>query len=135
MRTVSATRRVGDPPASVLDTLDPMTIIDAEGTFSALDIEETGDETRVFARGGGMEVVFTFNKTDDGYEYEQLGDAGPFETMETTLVVTPADEGSLLTMDSTVSLGLPFASVTDRIAAWKRRGELKRALRAIDEEV
>ncbi|MGM0397486.1 MAG: SRPBCC family protein [Halobacteriota archaeon] len=135
MRTVSATRRVGDPPAAVLDGLDPMAIIDAEGTFSALDVEETGDGTRVFARGGGMEVVFTFSRTDEGYEYEQLGDAGPFETMETTLVVTPADEGSLLTMDSTVSLGLPFASVTDRIAAWKRRGELKRALRAIDEAV
>jgi hypothetical protein len=27
-----------------------------------------------------------------------------------------------------VSLGLPLAAVTDRVAAWKRRGELDRAL-------
>ncbi|MFW6265909.1 MAG: SRPBCC family protein [Halanaeroarchaeum sp.] len=135
MRTVSATRWIGEPPATVLDALDPMAIIDAEGTFSALDVEETDEETRVFARGGGMEVVFAFTRTEAGYEYEQLGEAGPFETMESTLGVTPDDEGALVAMESAVSLGLPFASVTDRIAAWKRRGELQRALRTIEERV
>lgn len=135
MRTVTATRRVGAPPASVLDVLDPMTLIDAEGTFSALDVDEVGEETRVFARGGGMEVVFSFTRTEDGYEYTQLDEAGPFDVMETTLSVTAEDEGALLTMESTVSLGLPFATLTDRLAAWKRRGELRRALRTIDERV
>lgn len=135
MRTVSVTRRVGAPVAAVLDALDPMAIIDAEGTFNALDVEETGDETRVLARGGGMEVVFSFTETAQGYEYEQHGEAGPFETMRTTLAVSAEDEGARIEMESAVSLGLPFASVTDRIAAWKRRGEMKRALNAFEAHV
>jgi len=47
--------------------------------------------------------------------------------METWLTVAPEDEGSRVSMRSAVSLGvpLPFA---DRIAAWKRAGELERAL-------
>lgn len=128
MRTVTATGRVDAPPDAVLATLDPMTIVDAEGTFSAIDREEADGETTVVARGGWMEVAFVFTETDHGYEYEQRGEAGPFETLETSLAVTPEDEGSRVTMQSTVSLGLPLASITDRIAAWKRRGEIKRAI-------
>lgn len=132
MRTVSVNRQVGAPPEAVFDALDPMAIIDAEGTFTALDREAADDATHVVARGGGMEVVFEFTATENGYEYEQRGEAGPFETMETTITVEPENEGSLVTMVSTVSLGLPLESISDRIAAWKRRGELKRALEAID---
>ncbi|MFW5918870.1 MAG: SRPBCC family protein [Halanaeroarchaeum sp.] len=132
MRTVSVSRRVSAPPAAVLDALDPMAIVDAEGTFSALDREETDDATHVVARGGGMEVIFAFTETEKGYEYAQRGEAGPFETMETTITVEPEDEGSLVTMASTVSLGLPLETLSDRLAAWKRRGELKRALEAIE---
>lgn len=135
MRTVTVTGRVGSPPDAVLDYLDPMTIVDVEGTFTALDVSETDGRSEVVARGGGMEVVLEFVATDTGYEYEQRGDNGPFETMRTTLAVTPDDEGSAITMESTVSLGLPLAGISDRIAAWKRRGELKRAIRAIDEGV
>ena len=135
MRTVTVTGRVGSPPAAVLDYLDPMTIVDVEGTFTALDVSESDGRSEVVARGGGMEVVLEFVATETGYEYEQRGDNGPFETMRTTLAVTPDDEGSTITMESTVSLGLPLAVVSDRIAAWKRRGELKRAIRAIDEAV
>ncbi|MFB6134373.1 MAG: SRPBCC family protein [Halanaeroarchaeum sp.] len=135
MRTVSVTRRVGSPPAAVLDALDPMTIVDAEGTFDPLDRRESGETVSVVATGGGMEVIFDFHAREDGYAYEQRGEAGPFETMETTLTVSPEDEGASITMESTVSLGLPVARLFDRIAAWKRRGELKRALAAIDDAV
>lgn len=133
MRTVSVSRRVGAPPEAVFDALDPMAIIDAEGTFTAMDREDAEDTTHVVARGGGMEVVFAFTATETGYEYEQRGEAGPFETMETAITVEAVDEGSLVTMESTVSLGLPLESISDRIAAWKRRGELERALEAIDD--
>lgn len=135
MRTVAVSRRVSAPPTAVLHHLDPMTIVDAEGTFRALDLVETDEGTQVVARGGGMEVAFTFVELENGYEYEQTGEAGPFETMRTTLTVDPEDEGSRVRMESTVSLGLPVASVSDRVAAWKRKGELKRALRTIDESV
>lgn len=133
MRTVSVSRRVGAPPEAVFDALDPMAIIDAEGTFTALDREAAEDATHVVARGGGMEVVFAFTPTEAGYEYEQRGEAGPFDTMETIITVEPEDEGARVRMESTVSLGLPFESISDRIAAWKRRGELERALDAIDD--
>ncbi|MFB6108620.1 MAG: SRPBCC family protein, partial [Haloplanus sp.] len=60
--------------------------------------------------------------------YTQEGAAGPFDAMETRLVVAAADEGARVTARSSVSLGLPLAPVTDRVAAWKRRGELRRLL-------
>jgi len=135
MRTVAVSRRVSAPPTAVLHHLDPMTIIDAEGTFRALDLVESEAGTQVVARGGGMEVAFTFVELENGYEYEQTGEAGPFETMRTTLTVEAEDEGARVAMESTVSLGLPVAAISDRIAAWKRRGELERALRRIDEAV
>ncbi|AKH96631.1 SRPBCC family protein [Halanaeroarchaeum sulfurireducens] len=135
MRTVRETRRVGAPPSAVLDFLDPATVVDMEGTFAAIDTAETDGESRVTARGGGMEVVFAFIETAEGYEYDQLGGAGPFETMQSTLTVTPEDEGSRVTVESEVSLGLPVAAISDRVAAWKRRGEIKRLLRAIEESV
>ncbi|ESS06386.1 MAG: hypothetical protein A07HB70_01105 [uncultured archaeon A07HB70] len=33
-----------------------------------------------------------------------------------------------------MSLGLPLAGLTDRVAAWKRRGELERALDRIADD-
>jgi hypothetical protein len=57
-----------------------------------------------------------------------VGDAGPFGEMWTELSWGNENEGTRVTARSGVSLGLPVRSVTDRIAAWKRRGELDRAL-------
>lgn len=135
MRTVTVEGHVGAPPNAVLDALDPATIVDAEGTFSPVETREKETGIDVIARGGGMEVAFTFLETEDGYEYEQHGGAGPFETMRTTLSIAPEDAGSTIILESTVALGLPLSAITDRIAAWKRRGELRRALAAIDEAV
>lgn len=131
MRTVAVSRRVSAPPTAVCHHLAPETIIEAEGTFSTVERVGEDDAIRLVGRGGGIEVVYRFVETEDGYEYEQEGGAGPFETMRTTVTVTAKDEGSLLTMESQVSLGLPLAGLTDRLAAWKRRGELRRALDAI----
>jgi hypothetical protein len=71
---------------------------------------------------------FEFEPREDGYQYRQVGANGPFEAMETTLTYAASDHGSEVTVRSAVSLGLPLAAVTDRVAAWKRRGELKRLL-------
>lgn len=131
MRTVAVSRRVPAPPTAVFHHLAPETIIEAEGTFSTVERVGEDDAIRVVGRGGGIEVVYRFVETDDGYEYEQEEGAGPFETMRTTVSVTAKDEGSLLTMESQVSLGLPLAGLTDRLAAWKRRGELRRALDSV----
>jgi hypothetical protein len=38
-------------------------------------------------------------------------------------------------MNSTVSAGLPLPTITDRVAAWKRRGELRRALARLAADV
>ena len=51
--------------------------------------------------------------------------------METTLTCEPENEGTRVTATSSVSLGVPPAVITDRIAAWKRRGELRRLLDAL----
>lgn len=131
MRTVSVSRHVRAPPAEIRHHIDPARLIELEGTFTVIDVTEGDGQTTVTARGGGMEVEFDFEETEDGYRYEQAGEAGPFDAMETVLSLRPKDEGSVVEMVSTVSLGLPIAAISDRIAGWKRRGELKRALKQL----
>lgn len=129
MRTVEASRVVGATRREIERLLAPETILGYEGTFTAVDVDEGEDETVVVARAGGglVEARFVFEEREDGYVYRQDGKTGPFEAMRTELTVEPAVGGMRVTMRSSVSLALPLP-FADRVAAWKRRGELKRAL-------
>lgn len=128
MREVEVSRFVAATDAEIDRQLSPATILEYEGTFRVADVTETDAGTTVTARGGGMAVAFDFEPRENGYFYAQQGEQGPFETMETTLTYERERDGCLVTLRSSVSLGLPLAALTDRVAAWKRRGELKRAL-------
>lgn len=132
MRTVEVQRFVQAPPSVVERTLDPASIVEHEGSFTVEHIEERDGETRVTAGGTGLELTFRFEPREDGYFYEQVEDDGPLETMETTLTYRAKDEGTLLTAVSTVSMGVWPRTITDRIAAWKRGGELERALESVE---
>jgi hypothetical protein len=135
MREVERTGFVDATPAELERTLSPSTVLEAEGTFTVVDTTDTDGDTHVTARGGGMEVVFVFETLSDGVRYRQVGDSGPFESMETTLTYAARDHGSEVTVRSAVSLGLPLSPVTDRIAAWKRGGEVGRLLDGLAEVV
>jgi len=128
MREVERTGFVDATPAELDRHLSPRRVIEHEGTFSVVDTDRTGEETRVSARGGGMQVVFAFEQRTDGLDYRQVGAEGPFETMSTTLTYESERHGSEVTVRSTVGLGLPLAAITDRVAVWNRRGELDRLL-------
>lgn len=136
MRTVEASRFVRARPRELERLLAPETILEYEGTFTAVDVEETDAGTVVVAQAGGrlIEARFVFEAREDGYAYRQEGTAGPFEAMETTLTVAPENEGARVTMRSSVSLALPLP-LADRIGAWKRRGELNRALARLAADV
>jgi hypothetical protein len=135
MRTVEASRFVQATKPVVDRQLDPATILEYEGTFNVMDVEETGTGWLVTGSGGGiLGAEFEFEATEDGYVYRQVGEAGPFEEMETRLSIEPRDEGVQVTLQSSVSLGVPLPLV-DRIAAWKRRGELNRALKRLAADV
>ena len=136
MRTVTASR---DVPASIVAVdraLSPAAIIEAEGTFTVVDVAEREDGATVTGRASGITATFTFEPLEDGYRYEQEGEAGPFDHMETVLTRERATtgSGSRLTARSTVSLGLPLPALSDRVAGWKRRGELRRLLETLEDE-
>jgi len=131
MRTVEASRFVRAPPAAVERALTPRRIIEYEGSFSVHDVEERDGVTIVTAGGPGLELPLRFEPRERGYDYEQLGPGGPLGAMETTLTHDPEDEGTRVRASSSVSLGTPPAAITDRIAGWKRRGELDRLLDAL----
>lgn len=135
MRTVEASRFVRATEPEVSRYLTPETIIGYEGTFTVRDVEERDGETHVVASATGMTAAFAFTERDDGLRYEQVGDAGPFDAMTTAVSVRKENEGVRVTMRSSVSLGLPVKAITDRVAAWKRRGELKRALSRLAADV
>ena len=134
MREVEVSRFVLAHPRAVRRVLSPEAVVAAEGTFAVSAVEETDDGTVVTAVGPGMSVPLRFESTDDGLQYAAEGDVGPFEHLETHVTVADESNGSRLTMRSTVALNLPLP-FADRIAAWKRRGELKRAIDELTESV
>jgi hypothetical protein len=144
MREVEVSRTVRARPEEVRRALTPAALVEYEGSFRVRDVREQADRITVVTAGArGLTVTLRFEERDgdaaddEGREwlvrYEQEGDSGPFEQMRTWVSVRPENEGSRVTMRSAVGVNLPLGRLSDRIAAWKRRGELKRALDALAE--
>lgn len=132
---MEVSRFVRATPPEVRRALTPEALVEYEGSFEVRDVREESAATYVVVGARGLEMTLRFEDGEDGLRYVQEGEAGPFSSMETTVAVAAEDEGSRVTVRSAVSLGLPVPAVTDRVAAWKRRGELKRALRALAEDL
>ena len=122
-------RFVQAPPTAVDPLLSPIGLMDAEGSFEVRDVTDTDEGTEVTVGGYGLELTFRFTEREDGIAYEQV--SGPLRVLETTVTYAPENEGTRLTARSRVAVGGP--ELIDRLAAWKRRGELRRALRAVAE--
>jgi hypothetical protein len=135
MREVEVSEFVMARPPGVHRALSPEAVVAAEGTFDVAEAREDGDGgTAVVASAPGVTVLLRFSELENGLGYTADGAVGPFDHLETEVTVTPERNGSRLTMRSTVSLNLPLP-FADRIAAWKRRGELRRAVEALTESV
>jgi hypothetical protein len=138
MREVEADRFVPESPAVIRRWLSPERIVEWERSFSVADSTAVDEETTVVTvTGPGVGFRLRFERRPDGYRYAVAADddvPGPFDHLETWLTVEPEDEGSRVSLRSAVSLNapIPFA---DRIAAWKRRGELRRTLDGLAESV
>ena len=135
MREVEVSAFVPAPPAAVERALTPATVVEHEGTFEVRAVEETDEGWTVTAGASGMAVRLDFEEREDGLAYRQRGAEGPFESMGTELSVAPENEGSRVRATSRVSLGLPISALSDRVAAWKRKGELRRMLGRLAEDV
>jgi len=133
MREVEVSRFVRATPTAVERVLTPATVVESEGSFTVRDVTDGEDGTLVTAGARGLELTLRFEDRSDGLHYTQAGSAGPFDAMTTDLTVVAEDEGARITARSAVSLGLPAPALTDRIATWKRRGELERLLDALAE--
>lgn len=134
MREVERSRFVPMTPREIERLLDPRRIIDYEGSFSVESTTETDDGTLVTVSGPGLAFDLRFEPIDQGFYYTQAGAAGPFESMETWLTIEPENEGSRVVMQSSVSIGVPLP-FSDRLAAWKRGGELDRFLDRLASDV
>lgn len=139
MREVEASRFVAATPDQLRRYLTPETVIAAEGSFTVRDVRESTDEdaeaaTDVVVGGPGIEFTLQFEETESGLYYTKVGEAAPIDHLETWLTVDPENEGSRVTMRSVVAVGLSLPFI-DRIAGWKRRGELERALDSLAAQV
>jgi homoserine dehydrogenase len=134
MREARVARFVRATPAIVERALTPAAVVEYEGSFDVRDVTETDDVTLVTVGARGLELQYAFEAREDGLHYVQR-EGGPLDTLETTLTYTAENEGTRVTMTSTVGAGLPLPALTDRAAAWKRRGELRRALSRLAEDV
>lgn len=127
MREVERSRFLSLTPRELDGLLDPVQVVDFEGSFSVESTAERDGVTIVTVSGPGITFSLRFQPIDRGYYYTQADDEGPFESMETWLTYEAENEGSRITIRSAVSIGLPLP-FSDHIAAWKRRGELDRVL-------
>jgi hypothetical protein len=135
MRETEVTRFVPATPAEIERSLDPGSVVTHEGSFDVFDIENRNGATLVTAGARGLRMTLRFDPREDGFYYEQEDEAGPFDEMWTRLTWDRKDEGVVVTARSGVSLGLPLAGLTDRVAAWKRRGELDRLLDSLADDL
>lgn len=131
MHEVTVSRFVDAKPHEVARVLTPETVVACEGSFEVREVTEDADGTLVAAGRAGVELLLRFERHDDGVAYEQV--EGPLERLETTITYAPKDHGTRLTARSSVAAVGP--GVLDRLAAWKRKGELKRALTGLDATV
>lgn len=129
MREVEVGRFVDATPAVVGERLTPETVVECEGSFEVREVRGESSGTLVAAGRAGVELLFRFERREDGLAYEQV--EGPLDTLATTITYAPEDHGTRLTARSSVAVRGPGA--LDRLAAWKRRGELRRALAGIEE--
>lgn len=135
MRETEVSRFVAATPAEIERALDPATIVEYEGSFEVFDVEDHDGETHVIVGARGLRMTLRFESREDGVFYEQEGEAGPFDAMWTELRWEHENEGSRVSAVSGVEIGLPVSAVSDRVAAWKRRGELRRALDRIADDL
>jgi len=128
MRETEVSTFVSATTPVVATALTPSRIVAYEGSFEVLDVEDADGATLVTAGARGLQLVLRFEPREDGWRYTQEGRAGPFDEMRTRVAYAPENEGTRVTAESAVGLGLPLSGLTDRVAAWKRRGELRRLL-------
>ena len=134
MREVEVSEFVLARPPAVHRALSPAAMVAAEGTFDVAESRDDDDGTAIVASAPGVTVLLRFQQRENGLAYTAEGAVGPFDHLETEVTVDPEKNGSRITMRSAVSLNLPLP-FADRIAAWKRRGELQRALNGLVADV
>lgn len=134
MREVTVSRFVRATPTELERALTPTRMVEYEGSFAVRDVREADGAILVRVGARGFEMELRFEPREEGLFYTQASDAGPFEAMETRVSFAPEDEGSRVTVQSSVSIGLPLPGA-DRLAAWKRKGELERALDAVRDDL
>jgi len=136
MRTVEVSQEFETKPSAVGRALDPTSVVEYEGSFNVLDVEDRGEDYLIVAGGSGLQMTLRFEEHEQSVFYElEEAEGQPLATMETTISYRGTDDGTAVTAVSEVSMGLRPAAVTDRLAAWKRKSELQRALDALADEI
>ncbi|MFB6097345.1 MAG: SRPBCC family protein [Haloferacaceae archaeon] len=150
MQRVETSVLVDATKAEVLAALSPRAIVEHEGTFEVIEVEETEDGplVRALSPEQDLETALLFTELPNGYGYEQT-DAGPFEELYTSISVgiydgpvedlqgvdESDDPRAKVTMRSRFTFGGRLARVKDWFAATSREKELQRALFNLADDV
>lgn len=134
MEEVEVSRTVDASHEAVKEVLSPRSIMEYAGTYEVYSVEPT-DEGWVLEGGTtDLEVTFEFTEVENGYVYQQRDGEGPFAEMYASVTVA-GDDPVTVTVRSCFTFGMPFAWLTDRIAARDRRLELERLLADLASDV
>lgn len=121
---------------TIEDEISPVKIIEYESTYEIQDVRQTEEGWSIAATAEDLEITLKFTKLENGYAYCQEGDSGPFEKMRTAITYEEvSEEETAVVITSRFTFGLPFSVITDRIAGWSRKMELRRVLVRLEHRI
>ncbi|WP_436348601.1 hypothetical protein [Natronorubrum sp. FCH18a] len=129
MEKVEATQSYEVPADRVREELSPRTIIEYQGTFDVISVEEIKEEWIVTTRNEevdpNIDVKFKFAETEFGYTYKQI-EEGVFDELITEIIIHREGDTTTVTVQSWFTFGGVFAYVKDWLTTAPRREEIQR---------
>ncbi|MGM0606008.1 MAG: hypothetical protein ACQETB_10125 [Halobacteriota archaeon] len=127
MKEIEVTADIDVPRSTVEAHLSPTAILEYADTYTVVSAADTASGEVVTVDYNDNEATFEFTRLPDGYEYTQVGSAGPFESMYTRLTID-GDAETRVTVFTTFTFGGTFSILKDWLGADLRRSELQRLL-------
>ena len=123
MQTVDVSYAVDLPAEDLRAELTPEAILECADVYEVETVDRGDDSVEVTTSFRDEELVFSFQKIDDGYEYTMVAGENLFEERYSRIVITDLDR-TRITAETRFSLDTWLSFLLDRLARSTVRAEL-----------
>lgn len=125
MKIVEYTSETPYSRTAAAAALSPQSIVEYEGTYDVISVEEKTAQTIVRAASEQLKIVLEFEALENGYRYRQQDRHGPYKRMETTIRLVD-DDPTTVDIVSQFEFGGTLAFLKNWIGLTFRRREIER---------